>query len=157
MRTKARWDPPLLVIHAWQPALNDAWGMACRHRLCKRGVDACLDHQPAHPFLAPVHLGAEADSLIASPSLNIHHLMEQQGRSLVEHGAQVWAMHVGGESDSLIATGGADAKVTVWRDVTAEEAAKTAAVAAAGVQQQQALANALQVRPWNVFAYKLSL
>ena len=55
-------------------------------------------------------------------------------------------MHVGGQSDSLIATGGADAKVTVWRDVTAQEAAKTAAAAAAGVQQQQALANALQVR-----------
>ena len=55
-------------------------------------------------------------------------------------------MHVGGDSDSLIATGGADAKVTLWRDATAEEAAQKAAEAATGVQQQQALANALQVR-----------
>ena len=59
--------------------------------------------------------------------------------------AQVWALHVGGEADNLIATGGADAKVTVWRDVTSEEAGKKAAEAAVGVQQQQALANALQV------------
>ena len=55
-------------------------------------------------------------------------------------------MHVGGNSDSLIATGGADAKVTLWRDATAEEAAQKAAEAATGVQQQQALANALQAR-----------
>lgn len=59
---------------------------------------------------------------------------------------QVWGMHVAGENDSTVATGGADASVVVWQDVTAEEAAKAAAQTVVGVQQQQQLSNALQVR-----------
>ena len=55
-------------------------------------------------------------------------------------------MHVAGADDSTVVTGGADASVAVWQDVTAEEAAKAAAQTVASVQQQQQLSNALQVR-----------
>ena len=63
-----------------------------------------------------------------------------------EHEAKVWAMHVAGRDDSTLVTGGADARVNVWRDCTAEDEANAAADRAESAVKGQALSNALQVR-----------
>lgn len=60
--------------------------------------------------------------------------------------AQVWALDVGGEAESLLVTGGADARVAVWRDCTAADAAAAAAGAAEAALKAQQLSNALQAR-----------
>ena len=59
---------------------------------------------------------------------------------------QVWALAVGGEQERLLATGGADARVNVWRDATAEDEAAARSEAAAAAGKAQDLANALEVR-----------
>ncbi len=61
-------------------------------------------------------------------------------------GAQVWALDVGGEAEALLVTGGADARVNVWRDCTSADAAVAAAGAAVAARKAQQLANALQAR-----------
>ena len=63
-----------------------------------------------------------------------------------EHEAKVWAMHVAGSNDSTLVTGGADARVNVWRDCTAQDEATAAADRAEAAVKGQALSNALQVR-----------
>ena len=63
-----------------------------------------------------------------------------------EHEAKVWAMHVAGRDDSTLVTGGADARVNVWRDCTAQDEATAAAGRAEAAVKGQALSNALQVR-----------
>ena len=63
-----------------------------------------------------------------------------------EHEAKVWAMHVAGWDDSTLVTGGADARVNVWRDCTAQDEATAAADRAEAAVKGQALSNALQVR-----------
>ena len=63
-----------------------------------------------------------------------------------EHEAKVWALHVAGSNDSTLATGGADARVNIWRDCTAEDEATAAADRVEAAVKGQALANALQVR-----------
>ena len=63
-----------------------------------------------------------------------------------EHEAKVWAMHVAGRDDSTLVTGGADARVNVWRDCTAQDEATAAADRADAAVKGQALSNALQVR-----------
>ena len=63
-----------------------------------------------------------------------------------EHEAKVWAMHVAGSDDSTLVTGGADARVNVWRDCTAQDEATAAADRAEAAVKGQALSNALQVR-----------
>jgi len=60
--------------------------------------------------------------------------------------AQVWALDVGGEAEALLVTGGADARVNVWRDCTSADAAVAAAGAAEAARKAQQLANALQAR-----------
>ena len=62
-----------------------------------------------------------------------------------EHEAKVWAMHVAGTNDSLLVTGGADARVNVWRDCTAEIETTAAAERSEAALKGQELANALQV------------
>ena len=62
-----------------------------------------------------------------------------------EHDAKVWAMHVAGKDDSTLVTGGADARVNVWRDCTAQDEATAAADRAEAAVKGQALSNALQV------------
>ncbi len=62
-----------------------------------------------------------------------------------EHEAKVWAMHVAGANDSLLVTGGADARVNVWRDCTVADEASAAAERTEAVLKGQELANALQV------------
>ena len=51
---------------------------------------------------------------------------------------------MGGEAESLLVTGGADARVAVWRDCTAADAAAAAAGAAEAALKAQQLSNALQ-------------
>ncbi|MCJ1354296.1 MAG: hypothetical protein MMC33_004284 [Icmadophila ericetorum] len=63
-----------------------------------------------------------------------------------EHEAKVWAMHVAGANDSLLVTGGADARVNVWRDCTTEDEAAAAFERSEAALKGQELANALQVR-----------
>ena len=63
-----------------------------------------------------------------------------------EHEAKVWAMHVAGANDSLLVTGGADARVNVWRNCTMEDEATAAAERSEAAVKGQELANALQVR-----------
>ncbi len=58
----------------------------------------------------------------------------------------MWALDVGGEAEALLVTGGADARVNVWRDCTAADAAVAAAGAAEAARKAQQLANALQAR-----------
>lgn len=62
-----------------------------------------------------------------------------------EHGDRVWALHGGGESDSLLVSGGSDATICIWRDVTRTVQQETATAKTAAVAAQQALANAVQV------------
>ena len=62
-----------------------------------------------------------------------------------EHEAKVWAMHVAGANDSLLVTGGADARVNVWRNCTMEDEATAAAERSVAALKGQELANALQV------------
>lgn len=62
-----------------------------------------------------------------------------------EHEAKVWAMHVAGTNDSVLVTGGADARVNVWRDCTMEDEATAAAERSEAAFKGQELANALQV------------
>ena len=62
-----------------------------------------------------------------------------------EHEAKVWAMHVAGANDSLLVTGGADARVNVWRDCTIADEASAAAERTEAALKGQELANALQV------------
>lgn len=58
----------------------------------------------------------------------------------------MWALDVGGEAEALLVTGGADARINVWRDCTAADAAAAAAGAAEAALKAQQLSNALQVR-----------
>ena len=44
----------------------------------------------------------------------------------------------------MVTTGGADAKLTLWRDATAEAAAEEATATATLIRSEQALSNALQ-------------
>lgn len=53
---------------------------------------------------------------------------------------------MGGEAESLLVTGGADARVNVWRDCTAADAAAAAVGAAEAALKVQQVSNALQVR-----------
>lgn len=62
-----------------------------------------------------------------------------------EHEGKVWALAVAGENDALLATGGADARVNVWRDCTAEDEAAAVADRALATTKAQELANALKV------------
>lgn len=55
------------------------------------------------------------------------------------------AMFLAGEDDGFLATGGADARVNVWRDCTAEDEATAAAERTETVLKAQDLANALKV------------
>ena len=59
---------------------------------------------------------------------------------------QVWALDVGGEAESVLVTGGADARMAVWRDCTAADAAAAAAGAAEVALKAQQLSYALQAR-----------
>ena len=54
-------------------------------------------------------------------------------------------MHVAGANDSLLVTGGADARVNVWRNCTMEDEATAAAERSVAALKGQELANALQV------------
>jgi hypothetical protein len=60
--------------------------------------------------------------------------------------AQVWALAVGGAGEPVLATGGADARVNLWRDCTAADEDSAAAERAEAAQRAQELANALQAR-----------
>lgn len=93
---------------------------------------------------------------------------------LAQHGApraqclrllQVWALAVGGSAESLVATGGGDATIHLWEDMTAADQAAAAEQAQQAVLMQQDLSNALQVSyrglatpfssaavPWQSFA-----
>ena len=62
-----------------------------------------------------------------------------------EHEAKVWALHVAGANDSVLVTGGADARVNLWRDCTMEDEATAAAERSEAAFKGQELANALQV------------
>ncbi len=88
-------------------------------------------------------LSAGADGLVKLWSVRTSECL----RTFDEHEAKVWAMHVGGDGDSLVVTGGADARVNVWRDCTAEDAANAASERAEAALKGQELANALQVCP----------
>ncbi|CAK0748051.1 hypothetical protein CVIRNUC_001810 [Coccomyxa viridis] len=69
-----------------------------------------------------------------------------------EHEAKVWAMHVAGRDDSTLVTGGADARVNVWRDCTAQDEATAAAGRAEAAVKGQALSNALQDKDFQAAA-----
>ena len=64
---------------------------------------------------------------------------------------------MGGEAESLLVTGGADARVAVWRDCTAADAAAAAAGAAEAALKAQQLSNALQVRLLCIFDARVTL
>jgi U3 small nucleolar RNA-associated protein 13 len=63
-----------------------------------------------------------------------------------EHEGKVWALAAAGPDDGVLATGGADARVNVWRDCTADDEAAAAAERTQSVLKAQELANALQVK-----------
>ena len=62
-----------------------------------------------------------------------------------EHEAKVWAMHVAGANDSFLVTGGADARLNLWRDCTIADETSAAAERTEAILKGQELANALQV------------
>lgn len=62
-----------------------------------------------------------------------------------EHDGKVWALTVAGEQDAVLATGGADARVNIWRDCTAEDEAAAVATRTQAVVKAQELSNALKV------------
>lgn len=63
------------------------------------------------------------------------------------HEDRLWGLAAAhSTSESLVATGGGDARVVIWRDVTTVKAAEAEAVEEGLVLQQQHLANALAVR-----------
>ena len=116
--------------------------VSCHHRSGK--VDARLSADDS-PFEFLSHhmqvLSAGADGLVKLWSVRTSECLG----TFDEHEAKVWALHVGGASDSLLVTGGADARVNVWRDCTAEDEASAAAERAEAALKGQELANALQV------------
>ena len=62
-----------------------------------------------------------------------------------EHSDRVWALAAGAAGDELLATGGADASVVVWEDVTVAEAEAAAAAEEELAMREQDLENALAV------------
>lgn len=62
-----------------------------------------------------------------------------------EHDGKVWALTVAGEQDAVLATGGADARVNIWRDCTAEDEAAAVTTRTQAVVKAQELSNALKV------------
>ncbi|EIE25517.1 WD40 repeat-like protein, partial [Coccomyxa subellipsoidea C-169] len=61
-----------------------------------------------------------------------------------EHEGKVWALAVAGENDAVLATGGADARVNIWRDCTAEDEAAVVASRTQNAVKAQELSNALK-------------
>lgn len=122
----------------------------CSNLLC-----APLQHRPliSHSATCITHvqvLSAGADGLVKLWGVRTSECLA----TFDEHEAKVWAMHVGGAGDSLLVTGGADARVNVWRDCTAEDEASAAAERTEAALRGQELSNALQVRP-TFFKYAL--
>ncbi len=66
-----------------------------------------------------------------------------------EHEGKVWALAVAGENDAVLATGGADARVNIWRDCTAEDEAAVVASRTQNAVKAQELSNALKVGLYN--------
>ena len=119
-----------------------ALSLSCHHRSGKINAVVSADDSPCE-FLS-LHmqvLSAGADGLVKLWSVRTSECLG----TFDEHEAKVWALHVGGASDSLLVTGGADARVNMWRDCTAEDEASAAAERAEAVLRGQELANALQV------------
>ena len=61
------------------------------------------------------------------------------------HEGKVWAMDTAGPNDKYIVSGAADGALVIWQDATAKRQAEKAQEAAASIENQQALSNALQV------------
>lgn len=63
------------------------------------------------------------------------------------HDDRLWGLAAADSTtESIVATGGGDARVVIWRDVTAVKAAEAEAAEEGLVLRQQELANALAVR-----------
>ena len=65
--------------------------------------------------------------------------------SFEEHDGKVWALTVGGGEEHLMASGGSDARICIWQDVTEQQRSEIASTQAATTAKQQAFTNALQV------------
>jgi hypothetical protein len=65
-----------------------------------------------------------------------------------EHEDKVWALALGGPGEKVMATGGGDAVVAVWEDVTEADQAAAQEQEEELLQKEQALQNALVVGGW---------